>query len=388
MQRGGRVEESPDVTPALLTNARLITPDGVVDDGWVEIAGADIARIGTGERAGGTDLHGMYLSPGFVDLHVHGGAGAAFQSGDPEASRSVTALHLRHGTTTLLAGLSASPLPQLERAARSLVGLVEDGLLAGIFYEGPYLSDVRRGAQDPRALRVPARAELQRLLRAGAGTVRMMTIAPELPGALGVIRDVVDAGAVAAVGHTDASYEQTCAAFAAGARVATHMFNGMRPIHHRDPGPVVAALEDDRVVCELVSDGFHLHDATLKLAFGCAGPGRIALVTDAIEATGVGDGRYALGDMAIDVVDGMAQLADGSSIAGSTLTTDKALRRAVLSAGIPLHEAVTALTATPARVLGLEDRIGVLAAGARADLVVLDEALAVVRVYRAGQLVP
>jgi N-acetylglucosamine-6-phosphate deacetylase len=373
---------------SLLKNARVVTTDGVLEPGWVELDGATIHDVGLGAREGGTDLGGRLLTPGFIDIHVHGGAGAAFQQGDPAASRRVAQLHLQHGTTTMLAGLGARPIDELVTVAQSLVGLVEEGVLGGIFYEGPYLSQQRRGAQDPSTLREPNMAEMQRLLDAGRGMVRMVTIAPELPGALDLIRAVVEAGTVAAVGHTDASYDQACAAFDAGATVATHLFNGMRPIHHRDPGPVVAALGDDRVVCELIADGFHLHDAMLKLVFDTVGPARVALITDAIEAAGVGDGHYQLGDMSIEVVEGMAMLTDGSSLAGSTLTMDKALRRAVLSAGVPLHDAVTAATATPARILGLEGHIGVIAPGARADLVVLDESLSVRSVLRQGQWVP
>ena len=370
---------------SLLRNARIVTADGVLEPGWVELDGATIHDVGLGAREGGTDLGGHLLTPGFVDIHVHGGAGVAFQQGDPAASRRVAQLHLQHGTTTLLAGLGARPIDELVTVAQSLVDLVEEGVLGGIFYEGPFLSSTRRGAQDPHTLREPNMAEMQRLLDAGRGMVRMVTIAPELPGALDLVRAVVDAGAVAAVGHTDASYDQACAAFDAGASVATHLFNGMRPIHHRDPGPVVAALSDERVVCELIADGFHLHDATLKLVFDTVGPARTTLITDAIEAAGVGDGYYHHGDMNIKVVDGMAMLTDGSSLAGSTLTMDKALRRAVLSAGVTLHDAVTAATATPARILGLEGHIGVIAPGARADLVVLDESLSVRRVLRQGK---
>jgi N-acetylglucosamine-6-phosphate deacetylase len=212
----------------------------------------------------------------------------------------------------------------------------------------------------------------------------MVAIAPELPAALDLIRLVVAAGAVAAVGHTDASQEQCWAAFQAGATVATHLFNGMRPIHHRDPGPVVAALGDDRVTCEVIADGHHLDDAIVKHLFDAVGPLRIALITDAIEAAGAGDGTYDHGKMQIVVKDGMAMLADGSSIAGSTLTMDKAVRRSVLSAGVPLHDALIAATATPARAIGMEGRVGVIAAGARADLVVLDDSLRVNGVLRAG----
>jgi N-acetylglucosamine-6-phosphate deacetylase len=214
-----------------------------------------------------------------------------------------------------------------------------------------------------------------------------VTIAPELPGGLDLVRAVVAAGAVAAIGHTDGSYDECRAAFDAGATVATHLFNGMRPIHHRDPGPVVAAMSDDRVTCEVIADGYHLDDVMIKHVFDAVGPSRLGLITDAIEAAGAGDGHYDHGDMQITVKEGMAMLSDGSTIAGSTLTMDKALRRVVLSAGVPLHDAVLAATRTPAKAMGLEGRAGVIAAGAQADLVVLDDSLMVNGVLQRGRWV-
>jgi N-acetylglucosamine-6-phosphate deacetylase len=225
---------------------------------------------------------------------------------------------------------------------------------------------------------------VKRLLAAGKDVVRMVTIAPELPGALDLIRSVVDAGVTAAVGHTDASYDECSRAFDAGATVATHLFNGMRPIHHRDPGPVLAAMDDDRVTCEVIADGFHLDDAIIRHVINAVGHARSALITDAIEAAGAGDGVYDHGDMHVTVKDGMAMLSDGSSIAGSTLTMDKALRRSVFSAGVPLHEALLAATATPASAIGLVDRVGVIAPGRQADLLVLDDSLSVDGVLRRG----
>ncbi len=370
----------------VLKNARVVTP-GSITDGWVDVRGDTIHDVGFGSRPDGVDLGGRLLTPGFVDNHVHGGAGAAFQDLDPEAARRAARFHLEHGSTTLLAGLGTRPLNELAASAESLAPLVDEGVIAGIFYEGPYLSDARRGAHNPQLLRQPDAAELDRLLAAGRGTVRMVTIAPELPGALSLIRAVVAAGAVAAVGHTDASYDECRAAFDAGATVATHLFNGMRPIHHRDPGPVIAAMADDRVTCEVIADGYHLDDAMIKHVFDAVGPSRLALITDAIEAAGAGDGHYDHGDMQITVKDGMAMLSDGSSIAGSTLTMDKAIRRSVLTAGVPLHDAIVAATHTPATAIGLGDQVGVIAAGARADLVVMDDSLMVNGVLQRGRWV-
>jgi N-acetylglucosamine-6-phosphate deacetylase len=367
----------------VLKNARVVTPDSI-SDGWVEVHDDTIHDVGTGTRPDGVDLAGRILAPGFVDNHVHGGAGAAFLDPTPAAARRVARFHLEHGTTTLLAGLGTRPLDELVARAESLAPLVDEGVIAGIFYEGPYLSHARRGAHNPLLLRQPDQDELGRLLAAGQGTVRMMTIAPELPGALDLVREVVAAGVVAAVGHTDGSYDACWAAFEAGATVATHLFNGMRPIHHRDPGPVLAALADDRVTCEVIADGHHLDDAIIKHVFDAVGPTRLALITDAIEAAGAGDGHYDHGDMQIIVKDGMAMLSDGSSIAGSTLTMDKALQRSVFCAGVPLHDAVLAATHTPAKAIGLGDRLGTIAAGARADLLVLDDSLTVTGVLRRG----
>jgi N-acetylglucosamine-6-phosphate deacetylase len=368
----------------ILKNARVVTPDSISEDGWVEVRDGKIHEVGVGPRPDGVDLGGRLLTPGFVDIHVHGGGGKAFQDVSPDAARTAAQFHLEHGTTTLLAGLGTRPLDDLTTCAEGLVPLVEEGVVAGIFYEGPYLSDARRGAHNPKLLRTPNLEEMNRLLAPGRDVVRMVTIAPELPGALDLIRTVVDAGVTAAVGHTDASYDECRAAFDAGATVATHLFNGMRPIHHRDPGPVLAAMGDDRVTCEVIADGFHLDDAVIRHVFDAVGYARSALITDAIEAAGAGDGAYDHGDMQVTVKEGMAMLSDGSSIAGSTLTMDKALRRSVHSAGVPLHDAVMAATTTPARAVGLGDQVGVIAPGAQADLLVLDDALTVNGVLRRG----
>ena len=298
------------------------------------------------------------------------------------AARGAIRFHLRHGTTTMLAGLVSSPYRLIRDATSAFRPLVEEGLLAGVHVEGPYLSAVRCGAQPLGYLRDPSIDELTALL-AGPATIRMMTIAPELPGALDAIKLLTDHGVIAAIGHTDASYEQTLAGVAAGASVATHLFNGMRPPHHRDPGPVFGLLGADAVVCELVADGIHLHDGTLAFAAGVTGPDRAALVTDATDAAGMPDGRYQLGGQDVIVTDQEARLARDSSIAGSTLTMDAALRRAV-GAGIDLVAACRMASTTPARAIGLSSSVGALAAGLRADLVVLSPDLQVKRVMRAG----
>jgi N-acetylglucosamine-6-phosphate deacetylase len=371
-----------------LAGARVVTPAGILDGAVVRVAEGRIAAVVEGPPPAGEtalDLSGRWLVPGFVDQHVHGGGGASYPSGDPGEARGAAAFHRRHGTTTTVASLVSAAPAALEAALRSLAPLVRAGELAGVHLEGPYISAARRGAHDPFALRAPDPAELEALLDAGQGCVRMVTVAPELAGARELIRVTLAAGAVAAIGHTDASYGQARAAIDAGATVATHLFNGMAPLHHRSPGPVAAALEDERVTVELICDGVHLHPAAARLAFAHAGARRVALITDAIAAAGMPDGRYTLGTMAVQVSGGVARLADGDAIAGSTLTLDHALRHAVTALGVPLADAVVAAAVTPARVLGVDGRTGSIEAGKDADLVVLDDAPAVVAVMARGE---
>jgi N-acetylglucosamine-6-phosphate deacetylase len=372
-------------TSLIWSNARLVLPDRVVEGGWVRVEGGRIAALGGASDPvpGGDvrDLGGRYVTPGYLDIHTHGGGGASFTTGDQEEARASSAFHLAHGTTTCVASLVTAPVADLVRMTDALGELVGDGLLAGVHLEGPFLSAKRCGAQDPEYLRPPDPAALTEMLR--SPHVRMVTLAPELDGALDAVERIVGAGVVAAVGHTDASYAETTAAVDAGATVATHLFNGMRGLHHRDPGPVGAALNDERVTVELINDGIHLHPAIVAMAARAA-RGGVTLVTDAMAAAGMGDGDYRLGSMEVRVSDGVARLAAGDSIAGSTLTMENAVRNAVRASGLSVTDAVAAATVTPARVLGLDDR-GALRPGLRADLLVLDDDLAVAEVVRGGR---
>jgi N-acetylglucosamine-6-phosphate deacetylase len=370
-----------------LTNARIVTSQGWTA-GWLRVDGPRIAEVGAGippyPAAESVDMGGRLLVPGWVDIHVHGGGGASFDDGDPERALAAVDLHRRHGTTSLVAGLvTASPAALLRQVA-ALAELCEAGELAGIHLEGPYLATQRCGAHDPALLRSPDLAEFQRILRAGRGHVRMITLAPELPGALELVRAAVSEGVVAAVGHTDADYATVCAAFDAGATVATHLFNQMRPLHHRDPGPVAAALTDDRVTVEVINDGVHLHPAVVRMAWAAAGADRTAFVTDAMAAAGLGDGDYTLGGRRVRVADGTARLADTGAIAGSTITLADAVRRAVRDLGIPLAAAVRAASTVPAAALRLAD-VGALLPGRYADLVVLEPDGTLHAVYHRGR---
>jgi N-acetylglucosamine-6-phosphate deacetylase len=294
------------------------------------------------------------------------------------------AVHRAHGTTRSLISFVSSPLETLCNGLRQIADLRDrDPLVLGAHAEGPYLSPDRRGAHDPSALRLPSADEVDEILESAEGALRQITLAPELPGAIDVIERLVESGVAVAVGHTDADYEQARTAFDAGATIATHVFNAMAPVHHRRPGPVVAAIDTPDATLELVNDGRHVADPIVRLVFASA-PGRVALVTDAMAAAGAPDGEYQLGTRAVSVSDRTAVLAGTDSLAGSTLTLDEALRRA-LTLGISEIDAVTALTQTPARALGLDKSIGRLAPGYAADLVILDPSWQVRRVFADGR---
>jgi N-acetylglucosamine-6-phosphate deacetylase len=371
----------------LLTGARIVTAGRVLDPGWLRIDGGRIVDVGAGAPSTvGDERHELrrkWVVPGFIDLHMHGGGGHATLSADPAEIASAAAFHRAHGTTGSLASIVSAPLGEMLAALEAVRDAVPS--VIGSHLEGPFLNPARAGAHDPAHLLRPDPATFARMLDAAGGTLRVTTVAPELPGGMELVRQAVAAGVVVAVGHSDADHEQASAAFDAGASLVTHMFNAMRPWHHREPGLVGAALTRADVVCELINDGIHLHDATARVAFDAAGPARIALVTDAIPAAGAGDGELRLGTADVHVSGAAARLADGQTLAGSTLTLDVAFRRTVRELDMPIEGAVRASSTTPARVLGLADRVGSVEAGRDADLVVLTEDLAVDAVMSGGR---
>ncbi|MDQ0714290.1 N-acetylglucosamine-6-phosphate deacetylase [Streptomyces luteogriseus] len=372
--------------PTVLTGATVVLPTETVHNGQVAVDGTRITRSAPG-NAQVIDASGHYVIPGFVDLHNHGGGGASFTSGSVDDILKGIHTHRLHGTTTLVASTVTGDMDFLTQRAGLLSELAEQGDIAGIHFEGPFISPCRKGAHSEALLRDPHPADVRKLVDAARGRAKMLTLATELPGGLDSVRLLAEHGVIAAIGHTDATYEQTVEAIDAGATVATHLFNAMPPLGHRSPGPITALLEDDRITVELINDGTHLHPAALQLAFHHAGARRVAFITDAMDAAGFGDGRYWLGPLEVQVADGVARLAEDGTIAGSTLTLDRAFKRAVTVDGLSVEEAVTALSATPARLLGMADTIGSLEPGKYADLLLLDSAYELKGVMRRGEWV-
>ncbi|MFE5840653.1 N-acetylglucosamine-6-phosphate deacetylase [Streptomyces niveus] len=388
----------------VLAGARVVLPTGVVENGRVRVEAGRIASVGGADQGVGVasvggdagrgasdasvlDLTDHWVVPGFVDMHNHGGGGASFTSGGVDEVLKGVRTHQEHGTTTLVASTVTGEMDFLAQRAGFLSELVEQGDLAGIHFEGPFISPCRKGAHSEALLRDPDPAEVRKLLDAARGTARMVTLATELPGGIDSVRLLVEHGVIAAIGHTDATYEQTVEAIDAGATVATHLFNAMPPLGHRAPGPIAALLEDERVTVELINDGTHLHPAALELAFHRAGADRVAFITDAMDAAGFGDGVYQLGPLEVEVKDGVARLAVGGSIAGSTLTLDTAFKRAATIDRLPVTDIVRAISANPAKLLGVYDRVGSLEPGKDADLVILDAGFAIAGVLRRGEWV-
>lgn len=378
----------------VIHGARKLDADGQVDDFWLASAHGRITATGTGrgwrEHAGpgggpaaAVDAGGGWLTPGFIDLHGHGGGGHAFDSG-PDDILAAIAAHRAHGTTRSVVSLVANPFDQLCASLGDIAELTAaDPLILGAHLEGPFLSPGQHGAHDPAFLVDPQPELVEELIGAARGTLRQITIAPELPNALEAIEVLREAGVVVAVGHTEADYEQTRRAFDAGARLLTHTFNAMSGIHHRRPGPIIAAFENPAVILELILDGMHVYPEVARLVFASA-PGRVALITDAMAAAAAGDGDYTLGTLDVTVRGGLALLAGTDSIAGSTLTQDAALRLAIGRTGVAPAAAVEALTATPARALGREHELGRLRPGFAADAVLLDHDWTVRSVWAAG----
>jgi N-acetylglucosamine-6-phosphate deacetylase len=365
---------------AVVHSVRLISSGLDSADAFVAFGDGQVLATGTGSDWGELtaddaevlDGNGYILTPGLIDIHNHGGAGSSY--GDSaEAIRTARRLHLEHGTTRqLLSLVTASPEVLISQIHLAAAEIRRDPTILGIHLEGPFLARDYCGAHDPALLRDPDPNLVEQLLDAADGTLREVTMAPERAHFAESARLLRDAGVVVAVGHTAATFEQTRAAIDGGATLLTHAFNGMPGVHHRAPGPVFAFVEDSGSWLEVINDGAHVRPEVIRMLCGLA-PGRVALVSDAMAATGVGDGRYRLGDLDVVVEGGVARLTQGEAIAGSTITLDVAVARAVQDVGLSPLAAIEAATAVPAQILGVADRFGRLEPGYVADAVLFDQ---------------
>lgn len=362
--------------------------DGSIrDDVEIVFAGRTIRDVIVHSVVGHPSSDAPLIVPGFIDLHVHGGAGRDFMDGDVASVRDVTLCHARNGTTSLAATTLSASRKDIETAVRAIAEVAtgsdnpEGAEIAGIHLEGPYISASRAGAQDKRSIRRPNVEEIAAILALAPSMRWMMTIAPEIDGAIPML-EFFRGRILFSIGHTSATYAQTVQALEFGAAHFTHLFNAMTPLHHRDPGVVGAALVSKAATVELVADGVHVHPVVLRLVAQML-PGRVTLVTDAMRACGMPEGNYKLYELDVTVKDGAARLADGT-LAGSVLTMVGAVQNIVELAGVPIDTALAFATTIPARVLGVGSRKGKIEAGFDADLVVLSPRFAIERVFVRG----
>ena len=331
--------------------------------------------------------------PGFVDIHVHGAGGHDVMEANARALDRITSTLARYGTTSILATTVTAPVEETCHSLQGIARYIRNhekmgestrpaAEILGIHLEGPFINKARRGVHPPDAIARPSAEALAQFREAADGLVKILTIAPELPGALELIASAVAEGVVVAVGHTDADYEQTRAAFSAGARHAVHFFNAMRPFTHRDPGVIGAVLTEPEMTAEVIADGVHVSGPAIQVLIGTKGFHTVLLASDGTSATGMPDGNYRLGTMEVSVKGGVCRNSEGK-LAGSTLTLDRALRYLV-ELGVPFIEAVRMATVLPARRIGLAGKKGILAVGADADLVVLTQDLRVDAVMTRG----
>ncbi|MBZ0302939.1 MAG: N-acetylglucosamine-6-phosphate deacetylase [Anaerolineae bacterium] len=360
-----------------IVNGSIITPDAVLTDHTLVIEGRTIQAIVPSESAPADplviDARGLWIAPGFIDVHVHGSDNHDTMDATPEAIHGMGRFFARHGVTGYFPTTMSAPAEAIARAIENVAACPqpEDGAQhLGVHVEGPYLSKDFPGAQPPDVLRLPDPGEYAQWFE--SGVVKLITIAPELHDALGLIDEGINRRIEFAIGHSGASYEQVLKAADHGVRQATHTFNGMLGLHHRNPGTLGGVLTDDRIYAQIIGDGIHTHPAMVKLLVRAKGTGRTILITDAIRATGLPDGDYDLGGQPVTVRDGVCRIANGS-LAGSTATLDGVLRNVMHFAGLTLPEAIPMATSVPAKAMHLAGKKGALQPGADADLVLLDD---------------
>lgn len=379
----------------LIHNARVVTPDGIIENGWIRFNEGIIEEIGSKPFDDGlghvdiVDAQGGWVLPGFIDVHVHGGAGHDFMDADACGLNEITRFHAAHGTTGIVAtSLTASRddlTGVLERISSYMSAPMPYAQVIGVHFEGPFINEKWKGAQNPAHIVPPQLEWLEDWVARFPGIIKIQTLAPEADGALDYIARLAHHGIVPSCGHTDATYEQITAAADRGLRHAVHAYNAMRIFHHREPGTVGAVLTDDRITAEVIADGHHVHPAGIKLLHSAKGTDNVILVTDAMAAAGMPDGDYNLGGLPVRMTCGVARLKEGDSLAGSTLNMISAVRFLVREVGVPVEQASRMASANPARQLRIAHLTGTLEKGKRADILLLDESLELQKIWIGGR---
>lgn len=372
-------------TPATeIPDAAILFRDGVIES--VGPRGAVTLPAGAQEIIASDKI----AAPGFLDVHIHGAGGHDVMEATEDALTAVSRMLATHGTTSFVATTVTASPESICRSAEGIAGYIsrqhcsEDrrAEVLGIHFEGPFISSIRRGVHPSEFLKLPSAELLEKFIDAAKGNAQILTLAPELLGAMPCIDAARKAGLVVAIGHTDATYEQARAAIAHGAHHAVHVYNAMRPFSHRDSGVIGAVLTSPEVTAELIADGVHVDETAMRLLLQAKGAAGVILVSDGISATGMSDGKYILGTFEVTVSGGVCRNAEGK-LAGSTLTLDRALRN-IVNLGVPLADALRMLTLNPATLLGIEFKKGSLRPGADADILLFDESLNVTQTWTRG----
>jgi N-acetylglucosamine-6-phosphate deacetylase len=403
-----------DQKPTFIYNANIVTAHTTLINGWIYLLDGQIEALGShgtfeaqlekinrerfvhtgqvqseGDYAESIDAKGGWVLPGFIDVHVHGGYGHDFMEADADGLDIITRFHALNGTCTMLATTVTAPKAALDSVLQQVDAYRQHEMpfaqLLGVHLEGPFISPKWPGAQNPAHIVPPQLEWLAEWTKHFPGAIRMQTLAPETEGALAYITALTQHGIIAALGHTDATYEQVEAAVQHGLSHAVHTFNAMRGLHHREPGTVGAVMSNPAIMAEVIADGHHVHPTVIGLLAHAKGPESLLLITDAISAAGLGDGEFQLGGLDVIVSDGVAHLKEGNSLAGSTLTMIDAFRFAVLEAGIHIDHASRMASGNPARQLGIEGTTGSLMPGLQADVLLLNPQLELEHVWIDGR---
>ncbi len=378
-----------------ITNGTIITPFKILKDQALLIKDEKIISIKNKyENIPGNmqiiNANGNYIAPGFIDLHVHGGGGADFMDASYDAIKRIADTHCRYGTTSFLATTMTmgknkilDSLKAVKEAYKIKTGSAQ---VLGIHLEGPYINEKMKGAQNKAYIKSPSIEEFKEYIKASGKLIKIVSLAPELPGALEFISWLKIQDIVVSAGHTSATYEQMKSGIDAGLNHVTHIFNAMTGLHHREPGVVGAALTSPELIIELIADGIHVHPAVMDLIFRSKEKEKIVLISDAIRATGLPPGKYDLGGQTVIANKTSARLQDGT-LAGSVLTLDKAVKNVVSKIKVPITDAIQMVTFNPAKCINIEDKKGSLEAGKDADIVILDKKLEVVLTIVMGNVI-